>query len=448
MDYSRVNRETFEQELITFRRELHKYPESAWTEYRTTVRIIQELKKLGIPFWYGRRLHTTGERNNLPDPLTDAHCMQRAINEIGEETLIKEIAGGYTGVVAFIEGKEPGPTIAIRFDIDCNDVQEELSATHLPVREGFASMHPNLMHACGHDAHTAIGLGTVKLLNAYKDKLKGKVILVFQPAEEGNRGAISMVDAGIFRDLGIDYMFTGHCGPTGAPAGEIAASVKNFAIGYKINFMFKGLSSHAGNAPQEGKNALAAACMAVLGLLGISRSSEGWSRINVGYMQSGTGRNVIPENALLWLEVRGETEAIRDYMYKRALEIGEGAAQMYGCEFSYKIKGKTRSVICDEELVSLVEDVAKRAEGVTTVSHCSDNRGGGDDVTHILNQVQEGGGLVDYIQFGAGIQVPHHNCRFDIDEAVIPVIARLYCDIVFELNKKYQFMKENKNSND
>ena len=199
MHYDRIDYQTFSEELISLRREFHKYPENAWTEYRTTVRIIQELASLGIPFWYGRKIHTAGERNNLPAPEVDRLCIERAIRETGEEALIREMSSGYTGVVAFIEGNISGPTVAIRCDIDCNDLQEDLSSEHRPFREGFSSTHENLMHACGHDSHAAIGIGTARILHAYKDRLKGKVVLIFQPAEEGNRGAISMVGSGILK---------------------------------------------------------------------------------------------------------------------------------------------------------------------------------------------------------------------------------------------------------
>src|SRR5665647_2289409 len=125
MKYSKLDSEKFTSELISLRREFHKFPENAWTEYRTTVRLIQELRKLGVPFWYGRKIHTAGERNNLPTPEMDQACMDRAIQEIGEAGLIGEMAEGYTGVVAIIDGELPGPTIAVRCDIDCNDVQED-----------------------------------------------------------------------------------------------------------------------------------------------------------------------------------------------------------------------------------------------------------------------------------------------------------------------------------
>ncbi len=439
--YDRIDERSFSDELTAFRRDLHKYPENAWNEYATTVKIIKKLEALGIPYWFGPRLHTTGERMNLPTPEFAKECMEQAIKETGEEELITQMEGGYTGVVAFINGDLPGPTIAIRCDIDCVDVDEDTSMDHRPTREGFASTHPHRAHSCGHDSHAAIGLGTVKILNAYKDKLKGRVILIFQPAEEGNRGAISMVGSGMFKDLHVDYMFVGHGGYQGMPVGQLFASSKNFAIGYKMNLKFKGKASHAGNNPQNGKNALMAACTAVLGLYGISRTSAGWSRVNVGFMQAGVGRNVIPENALLWAEVRGETEEIRDYMWDRAMQICEGAARMYDCEFSYDIKGRTRSINCDPALVSLIKEVAEKAEGVTKVYDCSDKKGGGDDVTHIMYEIQQLGGLVDHIAFGSSATAPLHSGQFDIDESVMPLMAKLYCDIVFELGERHGSLK-------
>ena len=150
----------------------------------------------------------------------------------------------------------------------------------------------------------------------------------------------------------------------------------------------------------------------------------------------------------MWLEVRGESEKVRDYMFDRALKVGKGAAEMYDCAFSYEIKGQSRGIDCDSQLVDLIEEVAARADGVTKVNRFHDFKGGGDDVTHIMHQIQEQGGLVDYIQFGSSAVAPLHSSKFDIDESVIPLIAKLYCDIVFALGSNGLSKKEDLNSND
>lgn len=434
MDFNRINMEHLAEELVLFRRDLHKYPENAWTEYRTTVKIIRELEKLDIPYWYGRKIHTTGQRVNLQTEEYDQECSKRAVVETGEETLIKEMAGGYTGVIAFIEGTRPGPTIAVRCDIDCNDVQEDLSESRKAVREGFASTHKALMHACGHDTHAAMGLGAIKLLLAYRDQLKGRVMLVFQPAEEGGRGALSLVGAKMFEN--IDYFFALHGGQIGEPVGSVFASVKGLSVGYKVNFMFRGKAAHAGNSPQSGNNALLAACNAVTNLYAIPRHSSGWSRVNVGIMSAGTGRNVIPETAELVAEVRGETDEIRDFMFERALNVCRGAAEMQGCEFTYDIKVRTSSVTCDPEMTSIVKAAAPHTEGFKKLSDVVDFRGGGDDAAHIIHAVQDHGGKGTYVKIGSGSTVPLHSSTFDVDESVLPFGARLITEIIFEAGNR------------
>lgn len=436
MNFNRIDKEQLEKELVSFRRDLHKYPENAWTEYRTTAKIIRELEKLNISYWHGQKIHTTGQRVNLQTGEYDQECFKRAVAETGDESLIDEMKGGYTGVIAFIEGNLPGPTVAVRCDIDCNDVQEDLSESQKAVQEGYASTHKTLMHACGHDTHAAMGLGAVKLLHAYRDQLKGRVMLVFQPAEEGGRGALSLVGAHMFDN--VDYFFALHGGQIGEPVGSVFASVKGLSVGYKVNFMFKGKSAHAGNSPQLGNNALLAACNAAINLYAIPRHSAGWSRVNVGVMHAGTGRNVIPETAELLAEVRGETNEIRDFMFERALNACRGAAEMQGCEFTYDIKVRTSSVTCDPEMADIVKAAAVRTEGFKKLSDVIDFRGGGDDAAHIIHAVQAHGGKGTYVKIGSGSTVPLHNSMFEVDESVLPFGARLITEIVFEIGNRIQ----------
>ena len=431
MDFYNVDMGQLEQELTAFRRDIHRHPENAWTEYRTTVKIIRELEKLDIPYWYGRRIHTTGQRVNLQTEEYDQLCMQRAIREIGEEALIHEMEGGYTGCIAFLKGNLPGPTVAVRCDIDCNEVQESMDGSRKAVQAGYASTHPGLMHACGHDTHAAMGLGALRLLSAHRDQLRGTVMLVFQPAEEGGRGSLSLVGANMYDD--VDYAFAIHGGAINETVGSVYSGVKGLSVGYKVNFMFQGKAAHAGNSPQTGCNAMVAACNAVVNLYGIPRHSGGWSRVNVGVITAGTGRNVIPAQAELIAEVRGETNEIRDYMFDRALAVCRGAAEMSGCELSYDVKVKTSSVVCDPEMVRLVERAAERTEGFQKHLGIADFRGGGDDASHMINAVQAHGGKGTYIKIGSASTVPLHSADFEVDERVLTFGARLIAEIVFEI---------------
>lgn len=434
MKFDRIDETKLAGALTAFRRELHKYPENAWTEYRTTVRLIQELEKLGIPYWYGKQIHTKGQRVNLQTENYDRDCICRAVGETGEETLIQEMAGGYTGVIAFIDGALPGPVTAVRCDIDCNEVQEDESADRRAVQEGYVSVHQGLMHACGHDTHAAMGLGAAALLCAYRDRLKGRVMLVFQPAEEGGRGALSLVGGHMFDD--VDYFFALHGGAVGEPVGSVFASAKGLSVGYKVNFYFRGKAAHAGNSPQSGNNALLAACNAATNLYAIPRHSKGWSRVNVGVMHAGTGRNVIPDQAELLAEVRGETDEIRDFMFERALSVCRGAAEMQRCEFMYDVKVRTSSVTCDPEMIDIVKAAASHMEETISVTDAVDFRGGGDDAAHIIRDVQSRGGKGTYIKIGSGSTVPLHSSTFEVDETVLVYGARLISEVIFEIGDR------------
>ncbi|WP_371362231.1 Indole-3-acetyl-aspartic acid hydrolase [Sporomusa rhizae] len=166
-------------------------------------------------------------------------------------------AGGKTGVVGIMDFGKPGYTVALRFDMDANDLMELADDSHRPFRENFSSINEGAMHGCGHDGHAAMGLGIAEVLAEMKDELIGKVKLIFQPAEEGARGAKCMTEKGIVD--GVDYMLGVHLGLNAQKTGMVACSSASFQESIKTNAVFKGISAHAGAAPQQGRNALLAA---------------------------------------------------------------------------------------------------------------------------------------------------------------------------------------------
>lgn len=429
MDFSNLDKD----ELIAFRRERHQYPENGWTEFLTTSAIIKKLEEFNVPYLFGKAIHTKGERYGVPsDEILDS-AMKRALKEGADPNLLKNMEGGYTGVVAVIDTKREGPTTGIRCDIDCNDVEESKDIGHFPFKEGFSSKHEKLMHACGHDVHTTIGIGTAKILMDNLDKLCGKIKIFFQPAEEGTRGGASMADGGLLDD--VDLFFGGHMWTVGQPLGEITASTINESVSYKVDLEFKGTAAHAGMFPEKGCNALASASCAVLNLLAISRHSEGRTRINVGTCEAGTGRNVIPDHALLKTEVRGINEEVNEYMLKRMLTVARSAALMYDCEFSYKIQGHSVSAVCDEEMMEKVRQAAHKTEGITKVHDFMDMHGGGDDITFLMKKVQERGGKATFIWLGADTTAPLHDSSFSLNEEIIPLGVKLYSNLIYDINK-------------
>ena len=147
----RIDFEALGRELVAFRRDFHKYAESAWTEYRTTARIIAELEKLGLPVKFGAEIHTPEKMFGLPKPAVMEACYQRALAETDRPDLVEQMKGGFTGCITEIVGAKPGPTVGVRVDIDCNDLEEASVPEHVPAAEGFRSVHPGCMHGCGHD---------------------------------------------------------------------------------------------------------------------------------------------------------------------------------------------------------------------------------------------------------------------------------------------------------
>lgn len=430
MFFSNIDMTSLEQELIQLRREFHRYPEAGWTEFRTTVRIIEELTKLGLPVRYGLDVHTPSSRIGVPEPEQLEQLWQRAAEECGNNPLLDAMRGGFTGCVTVIEGTRPGPTVGIRVDIDCNDLTETVDPDHVPVAEGFASCHPGCMHACGHDAHAAIGIGVAKILQACKDKLSGKVVLIFQPGEEGARGAKSMVDAGILE--GIDYFFGGHVGLQSLPTGTVCTGVTGILANQKLDVTFHGRSSHAAATPEKGRNALAAAATATLNLLAIPPHHEGLSRVNVGTLQAGTGRNIIPDEAFMQIETRGATNNVNAYMVEAAQRICMAAAQMHGCTCDIRPAGNSETADFDRCLADRAARILTDMPGISEIADKLDF-GASEDVAVMMNAVQSAGGKVTEMLFPMPLKAPHHNDHFDIDEGVIGLAARCFAQLALQI---------------
>ena len=403
-----------ERDLIDIRRDLHRYPEAAWTEFRTSSLIAERLERLGCKPRVGLdTVETSAVMGRPSEEEIDRH-IGRAVTQGGNLAWI-EAMRRYPGVVAVLDTERPGPVVSLRFDIDCVEVDEDTSPDHRPVREGFASVNPHLMHACGHDAHTAIGLGVAEVLTAREGLLNGTVRLIFQPGEEGCRGAYAMTRKGVVD--GSDYFLAMHIGG-GVPSGTFGLNSLGYLSTTKLDAHFTGRPAHAAGAPHEGRNALLAAATAALGLHAIAPHRDGAMRVNVGVLNAGTGRNVIAEHADMKVETRGENQEIADYVYARAVEVLNGAAAMYGTTVELVKAGAGTTASGDEELVARAKESVLALncfrEVVDTV-----RAGGSEDATWMMRRVQEQGGRATYMALGSDITAPHHNGRFDLDERSI-----------------------------
>lgn len=422
-----------EEKIVGYRRDFHRYAESGWTEFRTASLVAKRLTDLGYKVKVGREVMREKDRMGLLSPQALEKHWQRAVKQGGDEEFLKTVRGGFTGVVGILENGK-GPTVGMRFDMDALDLQESKSPDHRPIKESFASVNDGVMHACGHDGHTATGLGVAEVLMKLKDQVHGTVKLIFQPAEEGVRGAKAMVSAGVVDD--VDYMLAHHFF-SGWKTGEITGGRNDHLATSKFDVTFTGAPAHAGGSPHEGKNALLAAATAVLNLYAIPRHKDGATRINVGRLNAGTGRNVICAKAHLLVETRGSTTALNDYMYDQATRILKAAAQMYDCSLKVQAMGSAQSANSDAELAKHVEKIALEIGGFSI--RPPKGGGGSEDYTYMMERVQKNGGLATHIGVGAGLgDWGHHTAEFDIDETALKSAIKLLSLVTLDITKKDQ----------
>lgn len=416
-------------QLVTWRRELHRYPEIGWTEFMTTARLITELRGMGLEVTAGPKvINREFVRGRKADVVERGLALARERG--ADEALLAEM-DGLTGCMAVFDSGKPGPTVALRFDIDCVAVQECSAGDHIPNSDDFASKSAGLMHACGHDGHMSIGLGIAKWLVENGSSLSGKVKLLFQPAEEGVRGARPMAESGIVDDA--DYFLGMHIGFI-AKTGEIVINPNNFLCTTKYDFRFYGAPAHAGAEPHLGRNALAGACHAATQMLGISRHGKGMSRINVGVIRAGEGRNVVPSYGEIQVEVRGEDESINTYMSEQVERMAKGAALSFDLRLESEVMGEAVDLQNDRELIDVLTSVVAQHPELTAVAERS--FGGSEDATVLAKRVQRHGGKSIYFIVGADLKAGHHQAEFDFDEKQLKTSVELFVGCLQKLMTK------------
>ena len=413
-------------DLVALRRDLHRHPEPAWREFYTTARIVDELEKRPLDALYVGADALGDDRVGVPDAAELDRWRQQALNAGARADVMDRLDGGNTGAVAVVERGE-GPTVALRVDIDALPIQESAADDHHPTAEGFRSDHEGYMHACGHDAHTAIGIG---VLDAVLDSdFAGTLKVFFQPGEERIVGGEPMAESGHLDDA--DYLLAVHVG-LDHPSGEFVAGIDGFLAVTQFEAEFRGSSAHAGARPEAGDNAMQAAAAAIENLYGIPRHSEGATRVNVGVIEGGTATNIVPERVTIEGEVRGDTTELMEYMNEKARRVLRSAAEMHGCEVAVDTLGHAPSARSDPELRDVVADVASATEGVTSLLD-ADHLGGSEDATFLMRRVQERGGTAAYVGVGTDHPGGHHTPTFDVDEATIGLGVSVLADAIVEI---------------
>ncbi len=401
--------------LVSLRRELHRRPEPAWCEFYTTARIVEELRTLDVDeILVGPDLLAEGERQEVPDEKTLDSWLEQARETGVDDDVLDKLEGGYTGAIATLEGGD-GPTVALRVDIDGLPQKEADEQGHQPAEEGFRSIHEGYMHACGHDAHATFGLG---VLREFVDReFDGTLKVIFQPAEEVVGGARPIAKSGHLDD--VDALLAVHIG-LDFPTGEIVAGMEGFLAVSHFDARFTGTPAHAGGHPEQGANAVQAMATAVQNLYGIARHGDGATRVNAGEVAGGTASNIVPEDAYIHGEVRGETTELMEYMRDRAETVLRSAAEMHDCEVSVERGSEAPSATSDDRIVEEVVSVAERTDGVDSILR-SGTLGGSEDATYLMGRVQEQGGDAAYVGIGTDHPGGHHTATFDVDERSLDI---------------------------
>ncbi|WP_152041225.1 amidohydrolase [Salinigranum salinum] len=401
-------------DLRALRRELHRHPEPAWREFYTTARIVDELETRPLDALYVGPEVLGGERNVVPDDADLDEWLTRAREAGAREDVLDRLSGGYTGALAVLE-RGDGPTVGLRVDIDALPITEADTDDHQPARDGFRSENEGFMHACGHDAHTTIGIGVIDAI--LDSDFQGTLKIFFQPAEEVIAGGEPVVAGGHLDD--VDYLLAVHVG-LDHPSGEVVAGIDGFLAVNHLSIEFHGESSHAGNHPEQGRNANLALATAVGNLHAIPRHDDGATRVNAGVIEGGTASNIVAEEAHLEAEVRGETTELMEYMTDHAERIVRAAGEMHACEVDVESVASAPSAASDPGLADVVGAVASNVDGVDTVLP-ADALGGSEDATFLMKHVQERGGKAAYVCIGTDHPTGHHTPRFDVDEDSIRI---------------------------
>lgn len=375
------------EELIARRRDLHQHPELAFEEVRTAGIVAEELNRLGLEVQTGV---------------------------------------GRTGVVGVLEGAQDGPTVLYRADMDALPIEEENQVE-------YASTVPGKMHACGHDGHTAIGLGVARLLSEQRDRLAGRVKFVFQPAEEIVEGARAMIADGVLHDprpdvsLGLHLWNTMPVGVVGISEGPIMAGSSTFEM--QIN----GRGGHAA-MPQAAIDPVVCAAHIILALQTIvARNANPLESavMSVTMMKGSDADNIIPERAMLGGTFRTYSMEMRDLVEARLRQISESVAAAMGCSVAISVKHGTIPTVNDAavtaRMVNLFAPIVGRDNLITEARTM-----GSEDMAYFMDDIPGLYCFVGSANSARGLDFAHHHPRFDFDEDVLTLGVGLMTTAIAE----------------
>lgn len=409
------------------RQVIHREPELGWMEVRTTAHIVAALRAAGLDPKFGRKLHVAEARLGVPsNEVLDREWDEAACAGVNSEVL-GATRGGFTGVVCDVVGALAGPMRAWRCDIDALPIQESGDVSHRPRAEGFASVRPSLMHACGHDVHTAIALGLARELAARRNKIRGTIRLIFQPAEEGTRGAASMIAAG-WADA-ISEFYCGHVGVRAVDRGELICGWQDVLATTKWNVWYHGRAAHSGIEPDRGIDALLVACQAVVALRALEGILPPRARVHVGVLNAGVGRNIVAPIATLQLECRAACHDDHTRVEEQITGVLMEVASSVGATCEITVVGKAPHAASDRCARQAVAAAARMCGDWATIVPAKSGYDASDDATSWMQAVQAQRGIASFVGFGTPTAGGHHTPTFDIDESVIPAAIGLLVNL-------------------
>ncbi|UMZ74838.1 M20 metallopeptidase family protein [Natranaerofaba carboxydovora] len=373
-------------EIINYRRSLHQIPELSFEEEKTSMEIKGYLDSMGIDY--------------------------------------KDCAD--TGMVALIEGKNPGPVIAIRADMDGMPASEKTG-------HSYKSKHEDVMHSCGHDGHMAAVLGAAKLLVQNKDKWNGTVKLIFQPAEELVQGAKRMIKEGVLESPRPDYVLGFHIwqplqtGEVGIKKEELMASTENFKI------IIHGLESH-GAMPHQGIDAISAAAEFIQGIHHIlSRviSVEESYVLSFGKIEGGRKGNVLPSKVELDGTFRTFEEKTANLIKEKIYSLLDNKKDLYGINWEYILESSASPTYNDPSLTEYVLESMKKILPEDSIQFPYGPVFPSEDFSEYAKYVPAA-----LFFLGAGgdeYKYPHHHPKFDFDERALIIATSIILQTIEDL---------------
>ncbi|MEC0986104.1 M20 family metallopeptidase [Bacillus safensis] len=377
------------EEMVEIRRHLHMNPELSFQEEETAAFIASYYDTLQIP--------------------------------------TRTKVGGH-GVLAFIEGASPGPTIALRADFDALPIHDEKDVP-------YKSTKPGVMHACGHDGHTATLLVLAKILHTHRDQLKGKIVLIHQHAEEyAPGGAKPMIEDGCLD--GVDVIFGTHLWSS-EPCGTILYKSGNFmAAADRFSIQIQGKGGH-GAQPHLTKDAVLIGSQIVANLQQVVARKVNpidSAVVSVGGFVAENAFNVIADSAVLTGTARSFEESARHIIEREIEQVVKGVCQMHDAAYTYEYVRGYPAVKNHPKPTEYIAGIANQTEGVTEVKE-AETQMGGEDFAYYLQHVPGTFFYTGAMPENSQDVYPHHHPKFDINEKAMPIAAKVLANAVLSYNE-------------